>query len=219
MSVQREPGGQTATRLTVIGAVVLGASVVRRASLRWGATHGESRGALPGDDVVPVPDYCATNALTVQAPPEQVWPWLVQMGGYTRAGWYSLDRFDNGGAPSASEIIPELQHLEVGDLLPTDRDGTGFVVERLEPPRALVMTIREQGTVTSSAFELRRHGTDTRLLCRLRLTAPLTLRGVRYRLLMELGHVPMTLAMLRGIRRRAEVRAERPPGRSSWPCR
>jgi hypothetical protein len=159
---------------------------------------------VPGDDVVPVPDYCATNAVTVRVPPERVWPWLVQMGGYTRAGWYSFDRLDNGGVTSAWEIRPELQHLEVGDLLPTDRDGTGFVVERLDPPRSLVLTIRHRGTVTSSALELRPLGADTRLLCRLRLTAPLTVPGVHYRTLMELGHVPMTLAMLRGIRLRAE---------------
>ena len=209
MEGQKRTGGQAA-RLTVIGAAGLGACAARRVSLRWGATHGESRGAIAGDEIVPVPDYCATNAMTVQVPPEQVWPWLVQMGGYTRAGWYSWDRFDNGGVPSAWEIVPELQHLDVGDVLPTDRDGTGFVVERLDPPHALVMTIREQGTVTSSAFELRPHGAGTRLLSRLRFTAPLTPPGVRYRLLMELGHVPMTLVMLRGIRRRAELPPRRP---------
>lgn len=203
---RRGPGGRTLAPLPAIAAVGVGVHMLRRASLRWGATYDESRGTMPGDDVVPVPDYWATNAVTVRVPRDQVWPWLVQMGGYTRAGWYSFDRFDNGGVSSAWGIVPELQHLEVGDVLPTDRDGTGFVVERLDPPRALVMTIREQGTVTSSAFELRPldPDTDTRLLCRVRLTAPLTVPGVRYRLLMELGHVPMTTAMLRGIKRRAE---------------
>lgn len=203
MARRRGPGGRTG-ELSALGAVGMGVLGLRRASLRWRATYDESRGPVPGDDVVPVPDYCATNAVTVRVPPERVWPWLVQMGGYTRAGWYSFDRLDNGGVTSAWEIRPELQHLEVGDLLPTDRDGTGFVAERIDPPRSLVMTIRHQGTVTSSALELRPLGADTRLLCRLRLTAPLTVPGVRYRVLMELGHVPMTLAMLRGIRRRAE---------------
>jgi hypothetical protein len=190
----------------VLAVAGTGTHALRAASLRWGANLGESRAALPGDDLVPVPHYRATNAVTVQAPPEQVWPWLVQMGGYTRAGWYSLDRLDNGGVTSAWEIVPELQHLEVGDVMPTDRDGTGFVVERLDPPHALVLTIREHGTVTSSTFVLRPQGAGTRLLCRLRLTAPCSPGGVRYRLLMELGHVPMTLVMLRGVRRRAEGR-------------
>jgi hypothetical protein len=92
----------------------------------------------------------------------------------------------------------------VGDVLPTDRDGTGFVVTRLDPPQAMVLVIRERGTVTSSVFVLREHDRGTRLLCRVRLTAPRTTVGVRYRLLMELGHVPMTLWMLAGIRRRVE---------------
>jgi hypothetical protein len=126
------------------------------------------------------------------------------MGAYTRAGWYSLDRFDNGGLPSAWEVLPELQHLQVGDVLPTERDGTGFVVERLDAPHAMVLVIRERGTVTSSAFALREHDRGTRLLCRLRLTGPRTTVGVRYRLLMELGHVPVTLSMLAGTRRSAE---------------
>jgi hypothetical protein len=196
-------GGQTATAAVLV-AVGLGVWMLRQASLRWGAISSEARASLPGDDLVPVPDYAATNATTVQAAPSQVWPWLVQMGAYTRAGWYSFDRFDNGGVPSAWQIVPERQHLQVGDVLPTDRDGTGFVVERLDPPHAMVLVIREQGTVTSSVFVLRKHDAGTRLLCRLRLTAPRSTVGGRYRLLMELGHVPMTLSMLAGIRRRAE---------------
>lgn len=196
-------GGQTALSALLV-AVGLGAWMLRQASQRWGATSSEVRAALPGDDLVPVPDYAATNATTVQAAPREVWPWLVQMGAYTRAGWYSFDRLDNGGVPSAWEIVPDLQHLQVGDVLPTDRDGSGFVVERLDPPHAMVLVIREQGTVTSSVFVLREHDRGTRLLCRVRLTAPPTTVGVRYRLLMELGHVPMTLSMLAGIKRRVE---------------
>jgi hypothetical protein len=195
--------GQTALPAVLV-TVGLGVWVLRQDSARWGAISAEARAALPGDDLVPVPDYAATNATTVQAAPGEVWPWLVQMGAYTRAGWYSFDRLDNGGVPSAREIIPGLQHLQVGDVLPTDRDGTGFVVERLDPPHAMVLVIREQGTVTSSVFVLREHDRGTRLLCRVRLTAPRTTVGVRYRLLMELGHVPMTLSMLAGIRRRVE---------------
>lgn len=204
MAVHVHQGRSAASVPTMLVVAGAGAYALRRAALRWGATLGESRRELPGDDLVPVPGYCATNATTVQVPPERVWPWLVQMGGYTRAGWYSFDRFDNGGMPSARQIVPELQHLEVGDVMPTDRNGSGFTVERIDPPHALVLTIREQDSVTSSALVLRRQGTATRLLCRLRLTAPLTPAGVRYRLIMELGHVPMTLVMLRGIRRRAE---------------
>lgn len=188
-----------------------GAWLLRHVSVRWGAASSEARDALPGDDLVQVPDYAATNATTVRVKARDIGQWLVQMGAYTRAGWYSFDRFDNGRVPGAWEIVPELQHLQVGDVLPTDRDGTGFVVERLDPPHAMVLTIRTQGTVTSSAFVLHEQDGCTRLLCRLRLTAPRTMVGVRYRLLMEVGHVPMTLAMLRGIRRPAERAQPRGP--------
>lgn len=74
-----------------------------------------------------------------------MWPWLVQMGGYTRAGWCSYDRFDNAGRPSAQRIVPDLQHLEVGDVMLTMPDGTGLQVEALDPGRSLVLVIRLPG--------------------------------------------------------------------------
>ena len=55
-------------------------------------------------------------AITIEAPPARVWPWLVQMG-WERAGWYSWDGMDNGGRPSADEVHPEWQDLKVGDVL------------------------------------------------------------------------------------------------------
>ncbi len=78
-------------------------------------------------------------AVTIEAPPDQVWPWLVQMGG-DRAGWYSWDRLDNRGRPSAKEVHPEWQDLALGDYLkystaagPVD----AFEVAALEPNRFL----------------------------------------------------------------------------------
>jgi hypothetical protein len=68
------------------------------------------------------PSFNATRAIAIAASPEQVWPWLVQMG-LTRAGWYSYDILDNLGRPSARRIIPELQHLTAGDLVPMSPDG------------------------------------------------------------------------------------------------
>ena len=84
--------------------------------------------------------------MEIDAPPDAVWPWLVQMG-YNRAGWYSYDLVDMKGA-SVDTIVPELQHLAVGDLVPNSPD-TSFVVRALEPGRALVLfadekTVEEQ---------------------------------------------------------------------------
>ena len=102
----------------------------------WGYDPGEAAKALPGDDLVPTPKGIITRGITIDAPPEAVWPWLVQMG-YGRAGWYSYDRMDMQGG-SARTIVPGWQKLQVGDVLPVSPDG-GFVVKVIEPGRALVL--------------------------------------------------------------------------------
>ena len=98
--------------LAVLVAVLLGVYLrfIRRWQLRWGATDDEVGRVMPGDAVVKHPTFNATRAVTIRARPDQIWPWLVQIG-ITRAGWYSYDWVDNLGRPSARRIIPELQHL------------------------------------------------------------------------------------------------------------
>jgi hypothetical protein len=98
-------------------ALVAFLAVYRPMHLRWGATTEEAARAMPGDQIQPAPIFNATRAVTIDAPPARIWPWLVQIG-YGRAGWYGLDLLDNGGVPSARRIIPELQQFGVGDTLP-----------------------------------------------------------------------------------------------------
>ena len=105
-------------------------------SASWGLEPAEQTKELPGDELVPEGINLLTRGITIEAPPEAVWPWLVQMG-FGRAGWYSYDRLDMKGL-SADRILPELQRLEVGDTMPT-HDGGGFEVRLLEPNRALVL--------------------------------------------------------------------------------
>ena len=93
----------------------VGFAAYRHWHLRWGATADEAHGLLPGDALLPVPRFEATRAITIDASPEAVWPWLVQIG-RGRAGFYAYDRLDNAGVPSAEEILPEHQHVAVGDL-------------------------------------------------------------------------------------------------------
>lgn len=69
----------------------------------WGATHEALAGPFPGADLIPGGKRGRTMAVTIDAPPSAVWPWLVQMG-CDRAGWYSWGRLDNGGRPSADRI-------------------------------------------------------------------------------------------------------------------
>jgi hypothetical protein len=104
-------------------------------------TSLEKRRPLPVDALVPEPIFASTHAITIDAPPEQVWPWIAQMGA-GRAGWYSWDAVDNGGAPSRTRIVPELQFVAPGDIMPAipgARDA--FVVAAVDPPRDLVLTV------------------------------------------------------------------------------
>lgn len=114
---------------------------VTRWRATWGVDPAEAGRVLPGDDLVPDAAAIDTRAITIDAPPEAVWPWLVQMG-FGRGGWYSYDRLDMQGR-SADAILPEHQSLAVGDIIPTDPGG-GFVVRVLEPGRALVLAIDEE---------------------------------------------------------------------------
>jgi hypothetical protein len=102
----------------------------------WGIEGDEAVRTLPGDDVLSDADTLETRGITIDAPPDAVWPWLVQMG-YDRGGWYSYDIVDMRGR-SADTILDEHQSLREGDVMPTDPAG-GFEVRRLDPGRALVL--------------------------------------------------------------------------------
>jgi proline iminopeptidase len=82
-----------------VGLAVIYACWLRPRLVRWGATDDEVDGPYPGAELVPDGERGATMAVTIDAPPTQVWPWLVQLGG-DRGGWYSWDRLDNGGRPT-----------------------------------------------------------------------------------------------------------------------
>lgn len=103
------------------------------------ASHVVARLSLAGDELLPDARAEVTHQVDIQAAAADVWPWLVQMG-RRRGGWYSWDLLDNGGMPSADRIIPELQTLTVGDVLPIKAKGAeGFAVLAIEPARALVL--------------------------------------------------------------------------------
>ncbi|MGE5286098.1 MAG: hypothetical protein ACM3ML_02630, partial [Micromonosporaceae bacterium] len=110
MGVNDRTAGRAARLVAAGGAactmLVVYARWVRPRLLAWGATAEEVSRAYPGDEFIPRADGGVfTMATTLPAPPEKVWPWLVQMGG-ERAGFYSWDRLDHGGKPSADRIVP-----------------------------------------------------------------------------------------------------------------
>src|SRR5919109_489666 len=92
------------------GAVATYIRFIRPRQMHWGATPEEVKRTLPYDELVPNPTWNSTRAVTVDATPEQIWPWLVQVG-WGRAGYYGYDWVDNGGKPSALGSLPAHQHL------------------------------------------------------------------------------------------------------------
>lgn len=123
------------------GAAAAYAFAVRPWWRSWGVDPADATAALPGDDLVADATVTETRGLEIGAPPDAVWPWLVQMG-YNRAGWYSYDAIDMKGA-SLDRIDPALQQIAVGDLVPNSPD-TAFEVKVVEPGRALVLYADEK---------------------------------------------------------------------------
>jgi len=133
-------------RALLLAAPVLYFTAIRPRLLGWGASRQERRQPLPGDDLLPA-RWQTTRGITVSAPAEEAWPWLVQMG-YGRAGWYSYDWLerligagDFAGGGSARRVLPELQQLALGDTVALSPAG-GLTVAVLEPARALVLHYR-----------------------------------------------------------------------------
>jgi hypothetical protein len=90
------------------------APLYRHWHMRWGATDQEVRASMAGDEIVPQAPFTATRAITIEAPPGRVWPWIVQMG-YGRAGFYTYDLVDNAGYPSADNVLEQYQDFAIGD--------------------------------------------------------------------------------------------------------
>jgi hypothetical protein len=157
--------------------------LVRTPVLTWGATEEEAARRLPGDELLENADVVSTRAITIEAPPEAVWPWLVQMGS-GRAGAYTYDWIENLFGlemRSADTIHPEWQNLSVGDVTRSE-DGTwvwAFVLDDLDG--------------------------RTRLLSRNRIAMRDPSLGDRIGMaVMEPGSLVMERKMLRGIKERAE---------------
>jgi hypothetical protein len=117
------------------------------------ATTLEKRRPLPVDSLVPEPIFTSTHAITIDAPPEQVWPWIAQMGA-GRAGWYSWDAIDNGWTRSATSIRPNFQMVVAGDVMPAIPGAAdAFVVAAVDPLRDLVLTVPDGRGGNAVAWE------------------------------------------------------------------
>ena len=120
-----------------VGAVLL----VRHRYLQWGATRQEQQTELAGDDLLPVVDVSATRAITIEAPAEEVWPWIAQLG-QGRGGFYSYDWLENlvpnVDIHNADRIVAKWQHVAVGSEVRLAPE-LPLAVTDLEPDRSLVL--------------------------------------------------------------------------------
>ena len=192
---------------------------VRRWIGRWGTTAADRARVMAGDAVITEPTYWTTLAVTVNAPPADIWPWLVQMG-YQRGGLYSYDWLDRLfgylDRPSATRILPEFQRLAVGDEIPMGH-GAGFPVTAIEPGRSLVLS--GAGDDFQGVWQFGLYPVDdgrTRLVSRNSVRTPMTVGSWVFMRVIEPAAFLMTRRMLLGLKTRAEaLAATRQPARAA----
>jgi hypothetical protein len=189
--------GRRPSRLALAGsaAVALYLAAGRPWLASWGASREERARPLPGDELTPDPGVQTTRAVTIDAPAEQVWPWLAQIG-QDRGGFYSYEWLENLAGcrmRNADRVHREWQHREVGETVLL-APSTGLELALFEPNRSFGFA----GWYLNLEPD---HG-QTRLLARGR--APRGVASVAYALLLELPHFIMERKMLLGIKARAE---------------
>lgn len=202
------------TRRAAIALVAFGfGAIVYRATLRapilnWGATEAEATGRLPGDELLEEADGVATRAITIDAPPSAVWPWIAQMGPSPRGGAYTYDWIENLlglGMRSTNEVLSAFQDPRVGDEVGYGRNR--MRLELVEPEHVLATRSTDHNWVWT--FVLEGQDGSTRLLSRNRFRLP-SLKDRIGMVPMEAGSLVMERKMLYGIKERAErLAAER----------
>ncbi len=202
-------------------ALVTYAVRIRPWLLTWGATRGEVAGPWPGDDIVPQPRCTSTRAITICADPQDVWPWLAQLG-QGRGGLYSYERLENlfgCDIHNLDRVAPELQGIKVGDhirLVPEDfKVDLVFEVAIALPNQALVLkghgaaeeAIAQGFAYPSWAFVIEGiQPGSTRLIARWRSNfAPTPSGYLWWKYAIEPVHFAMERKMLKGIKQRAEA--------------
>ena len=185
---------------------------VRPWMLRWGSTAEERTRPLPGDDLSADARYVTTRAVTIKAPAEAVWPWLIQMG-QDRAGFYThnwVERLLRSGIPDMTKVHPEWQHLEVGDLMRTNHDiggkPMGWPVVAVDPGRSLVVSSKSMPAGTYAFVLDPLDGATTRLIVRDRAHWKRS-EWPFAALVFEPLHAYMETGLISGVRQRAEARS------------
>jgi hypothetical protein len=199
-------------RSIVIGAGGITAiAFARKRMIRWGATDDELGLGLPGDDLLVKADLVSTRGITINATAGEVWPWIVQLG-QGRGGFYTYDFLENlvgADIHSADSIVPEWQHVEVGDEVRLAVE-VPLIVAQIEPNCSLVLRGAVQMGKVSAPYDFTwafvlcpKPDGATRLVVRerylyVRRWAPILVEPT------EVISFVMSQRMLRGIKERAE---------------
>jgi hypothetical protein len=193
--------------LAILGGIAFGLFLrfYRPWHSRWGATNDEVMLPMPGDDLIEKPTFNVTRAITTHARPEEIWPWIIQIG-YGRAGFYSYDLLDNLGKPSADRIIPELQNIEVGTWIPMSgkaSEETAFRVMAFET-NSWMLWMKAASTWAWKLIPIDEVSTRLviRLKCQYRWTRPTIVTDL---ILMEIGDFPMMRKLMLSVKERAEL--------------
>jgi len=181
--------------------------LIRPAQLNWGASDSEVFQPMLGDDLVQNPTYRATRAITIAAQPEDIWPWLVQMG-YGKAGFYGYDLIENLGSArgirSADRIIPELLDLQVGDIVPIS-PVANMHIHTIDPERLIVWTDDSEPHVGAFTWIIFPVGENsTRLVSRFRFRHRWNGTGIALDLFTDFADHVAIKKILLGIKGRAE---------------
>ena len=111
---------------------------------RWGLDRERAERSYEGDELIPQPAWCWAHGVEIGAPPELVWPWVVQLG-QDKGGFYSYQILENlvgCGIRNADEIHPEWQRLDVGDGLKLHHAAPGLPVVAIEHGRWFLVSAR-----------------------------------------------------------------------------
>ncbi|MBS1722942.1 MAG: hypothetical protein JSS66_08325 [Armatimonadetes bacterium] len=188
--------------------------LLRPRHLRWGTTTDEEKAPLPGDHVVPHANRVATHGITIDAPADCVWPWLVQLG-RDKAGFYSYTALENlfgCQMGHADTIHPSWQDLDVGDDVLFHPKAPPVPVLMLERYRYLVLG--QEGEVTWGFFLNPIDETRTRLVIRSRTMPRGPVANIVNLLFWEPAHFVMERKMMLTVKRLAEDLFRQAPVRS-----
>ena len=183
--------------LILLSFIFLYKLVIRPWHSNWGATTEEIEMSLPGDELVCNPNFIFTRAITIEAKPEEIYPWIIQIG-HKRAGFYSYDWFDNSWERSSERILHHHQNLKIGDKIPI----SNFVLMNVDSLKSDKFLTIGNGSWTWYLNPL--DDSNTRLITRMRGVYKGDYIMILVTYLTELGDLPFMRKSMNGIKQRSE---------------